>query len=210
MTLVFLEIRSLFGSLVADPNIGFDIDTMIVLDGNVLHAPNKLIKIPNIERFPMPHPPSIILRTFHEADTEFFASMAADERVTHYIGDGQPWDQQPIQTRVRAALQQGPIDAIGASRWFLATEATEPVGIVVSTRKETGIEIGYWVSPEHWGRGIAGAMLDSTLTRIPEVYAAKTLIARVDPANAASIRLLTRHGFQLESHDQGLDLYMLN
>ncbi|WP_426735183.1 GNAT family N-acetyltransferase [Glutamicibacter sp. 2E12] len=158
----------------------------------------------------MPHPPSIDLRPFHEADTEFFADMASDERVTRFIGDGQPWDQQTIQTRVRAALQQDPLDTVGASRWFLATETTEPVGIVVSTRKETGIEVGYWVSPEHWGRGIAGAMLDSALTTIPEVYATKTLIARVDPANAASARLLTRRGFQLETHHEGLDLYTLD
>lgn len=38
----------------------------------------------------MPIPASINLRPFHEADTEFFAGMAADERVTRFIGDGQP------------------------------------------------------------------------------------------------------------------------
>ncbi len=157
----------------------------------------------------MPSTPSITLRPFHEADTEFFAGMANDERVTRFIGDGHPWDQQTIQARVHAALQQDPLNDVGASRWFLATEANEPVGIVVSTCKESGVEIGYWVSPDHWGRGIAGAMVDGALVTIPEVYGTRKLIARVDPANAASAKLLTRRGFKLETGHEGLDNYTL-
>lgn len=155
----------------------------------------------------MPNPPTITLRPFHEADTEFFAGMASDERVTRFLGDGQPWDKQTIQVRVRAALQQDPIDTVGASSWFLAIEANKPVGIVVSTRKEGGVEVGYWVSPDHWGRGIAGAMVDSALTTLPGVYGSPKFIARVDPANAASAKLLTRRGFKLETHCEGLDYY---
>lgn len=158
----------------------------------------------------MPISPTIILRPFHVADTEFFAGMASDQRVTRFIGDGQPWDQNTIQVRIRAALEQDPLNVVGSSRWFLATEATEPVGIVVSTRKDEGIEIGYWVSPDHWGRGIAGAMVNSALVTIPEVYGTQTLIARVAPANAASAKLLTRRGFTLESHHEGLDHYTLS
>ncbi|WP_162253983.1 GNAT family N-acetyltransferase [Janibacter sp. Soil728] len=131
----------------------------------------------------MLRPPSIDLRPFHASDTAFFAGMASDERVTRFIGDGQPWDQQTIQDRIDAALHQDPLDIVGASRWFLATEANGPVGIVVSSRKDEGIEIGYWVSPDHWGRGIAGAMVDGALATIPDVYGTKQLVARVDPAS---------------------------
>lgn len=123
----------------------------------------------------MPSTPTITLRPFHEADTEFFAGMASDERVTRFIGDGQLWNQQTIQARIREALPQDPLHGVGASRWFLATEANAPVGIVVSTRKEGGVEIGYWVSPGHWGRGIAGAMVDCALATIPEVYGTRNL-----------------------------------
>ncbi|GAA5227041.1 GNAT family N-acetyltransferase [Paeniglutamicibacter antarcticus] len=157
----------------------------------------------------MKPPPSITLRPFHEAETVFFAGMASDERVTRFIGDGQPWDEQTIQDRIRAALQQDPLDMVGTSRWFLATEAKQSVGVVVSTRKEEGIEIGYWVSPDHWGRGIAGAMLDGALSTIPEVYKTKELLARVDPANTVSAKLLTRRGFQLATQQEGLDHYTL-
>lgn len=157
----------------------------------------------------MPQTPSITLQPFQAADAAFFASMASDERVTRFIGDGRPWDRQITQDRIRAALRQDPPHRAGASRWFLAKEAGEPVGIVVSTRTEEGVEIGYWVSPDCWGRGIAGAMVDGALTTIPEVYETRELFARVDPANTASSRLLTRRGFQRKSHQRGLDRYAL-
>lgn len=153
--------------------------------------------------------PQIVLRPFHQADTEFFTRMASDERVTRYVGDGQPWSQQFIHGRIRTARQQDPFDTVGASRWFLTTEENTPVGIVVSTRKEDGIEIGYWVSPDHWGRGIAGAMVDKALAILPEIYGTPKHIARVDPANAASAKVLTRRGFQLEATREGLDYYTL-
>ena len=71
------------------------------------------------------------------------------------------------------------------------------------------MEVGYWVSPEHWGRGVAGAMVDRAVATVPEIYGQVRLIARVDPANAASARVLTRRGFELEASQDGLDRYVL-
>ena len=52
-------------------------------------------------------------------------------------------------------------------------------------------------------------MVDGALVTIPEVYGTRKLIARVDPANAASAKLLTRRGFKLETGNEGLDNYTL-
>jgi ribosomal-protein-alanine N-acetyltransferase len=155
-------------------------------------------------------PHSITLRPFRETDTDFFASMASDEQVTRFIGYGKPWDGQTIKTCVQGALQPDPIDADGASRWFVATEATEAVGIVFSTRQESSVEVGYWVASDQWGRGVAGAMLDSALIMIPKAYNITKLTARVAPANTVSARLLTRRGFILETRDEQLAHYTLN
>lgn len=155
-------------------------------------------------------PSSVTLRPFRETDTEFFASMASDEQVTRFIGYGKPWDRQIIETCVQGALQLDPIDAAGASRWFLATEGTEAVGIVFSTRQENSVEVGYWVSSDQWGRGVAGAMLDSALIMIPQTYNVTKVSARVAPAHAVSARVLTSRGFTLEARDEQLDHYTLN
>ena len=157
----------------------------------------------------MPAQPSITLRPFHEVDTAFFTGLATDERVTRFVGDGRPWAPQAIQDRLRAALQQQPVEQGGAVRWFIAEAGGKAVGLVVTTRCDAGVEIGYWVSPQHWGRGVAGAMLDLAVATVPDVYGPVRLIARVDPANTASTRLLTRRGFEPEASQDGLDHYVL-
>ena len=151
---------------------------------------------------------TISLRPFTTDDTSFFAALASDERVTRFVGDGLSWGFDMIATRVRIALDETPEDTVGAVRWFLAVDDREPVGLLVSTRREPGVEIGYWVSPEHWGRGVAGAIVEQALTVVPEVFDSERLTAQVDPENAASIRVLTRRGFHFASTAAGLDQYV--
>lgn len=40
-----------------------------------------------------------------------------------------------------------------------------------------GHEIGYRVSPEHWGKGIAQAMITEAVTRIPGLFGVRSLVA---------------------------------
>lgn len=98
---------------------------------------------------------------------------------------------------------------MGAARWFLAADGRESVGIVVCTYRDAGIEIGYWVSPDHWGRGIAGAKIDGALKALREMCGSGNILANVDPANPASAKALLRRGFQLTSRTAGLDCYVL-
>ena len=57
-------------------------------------------------------------------------------------------------------------------------------------------EFGYILHPDFWGQGYASEALSAFLSHLwrmrPDVLA---LTADVDPRNAASIRLLERHGF---------------
>lgn len=154
--------------------------------------------------------PAVALRPFRSTDRSFFAGMAGDARVTRFVGDGQPWSDGVISTRTDAALQLLPVEQLGMIRWFIAENADEPVGLVVSTRREKGVEIGYWVTPEHWGRGIAGAMVDETIAMIPGLFGVSSLIARVDPGNTVSVRLLSRRGFTFRISEDGLDEYVRN
>lgn len=153
--------------------------------------------------------PPIVLRPFEVGDCGFFAALASDERVTRFIGDGRPWVQQRIQDRIREAILQDTLDRVGAARWFLAADGRESVGIVVCTYRDADIEIGYWVSPDHWGRGIAGAMIDGALKALREMCHSGNILANVDPANPASAKALLRRSFQLTSRTAGLDCDVL-
>lgn len=64
------------------------------------------------------------------------------------------------------------------------------------------------MSPEHWGRGVAGAIVEQALTVVPEVFDSERLTALVNPENAASIRVLNRRGFHFASTAAGLDQYV--
>lgn len=151
--------------------------------------------------------PPLRLKPFAATDVPFFANMATDPRVTKYVGDGSIWDQATIAEKTTNALRDAPLHEEGAARWFVALHEDQPVGIFVSTRREPGVEIGYWVPPEHWGQGIAGAMVDAGLGTIPALYDSDNVVARVDPDNAASARVLTRRGFRATGCENGLDRY---
>jgi len=154
--------------------------------------------------------PTLTLRPFCASDAQYFASLAADERVVRYIGFGQPWSQSDIDSCIEAALKGDALDTVGSSRWYVATEATQSVGILFSTRQEDSVEIGYWVTPAHWGRGVATAILDLALASVPKLFQLDKLTAGVAPANTLSARLLTNRGFTLESHSDELEQYVLN
>lgn len=57
-------------------------------------------------------------------------------------------------------------------------------------------EIGYIVHPDYWGRGLVTEALTAVIDHVMAARDIATVTADVDPANAASIRLLTRLGFQ--------------
>ena len=57
-------------------------------------------------------------------------------------------------------------------------------------------EVGFILHPDHWGRGLATEALGAVLDRAFRVHGLLSVIADVDPRNTASLRLLTRLGFQ--------------
>ena len=72
-----------------------------------------------------------------------------------------------------------------------------------------GLEIGYWVDPAAWGRGVAGALVARAVLLLREVHGPEPLIARVDPANVASAKVLLRGGFRRTGTSDGMDVYRL-
>lgn len=150
------------------------------------------------------------LRPFTRTDTEFFSRLATDERVTRFVGDGRPWDSVLIAARVDSALAGLPAEHPEAKRWFIADLDGEPAGLVVSSRNKGTVEIGYWLAPGHWGKGLAGRMVAQAIPAVWDAYGPVPLSARVDPENQASARILKRHGFHADgATPEGLDVYRL-
>lgn len=56
-------------------------------------------------------------------------------------------------------------------------------------------EVGYILHPDCWGRGLASEAVSAVVGHVFSALGLEAVIADVDPANAASIRLLERLGF---------------
>lgn len=142
--------------------------------------------------------------------------MATDGHVTRFVGEGRPWDSGLIAAQVDSALGGLPTGHPKATRWFIAALGDEPAGLVVSSRREGAVEIGYWLAPGywlasgHWGRGLARRMVVLAVPAVWAPYGPVPLSARVDPANQASVSILTRQGFRADGvAPEGLDVYGL-
>lgn len=147
---------------------------------------------------PATRPEPRVLRPFNADDARFVATLASDSRVTRYVGNGAPWSPEYTSGRVAEALTALPGGDPAAVRWFIGLEEGRCVGLVVSARRGPTVEIGYWVCPGAWGRGIASWMLGAALGPIRSVFGDRALLGRVLPGNPASIRVLESQGFQPE------------
>jgi len=68
----------------------------------------------------------------------------------------------------------------------------EVAGHVVVFDRDGRRELGYWLGRRHWGRGLASAAVGEVL----QIERARPLWAGVVRDNAASLRVLVKHGFQ--------------
>ncbi len=72
-------------------------------------------------------------------------------------------------------------------------------------RKEQA-ELGFCISSDRWGQGLGYEVCSKIIQIAGEEYGLTSLIARCDPANAASIHLLEKLGFKLEGYQPDGDL----
>src|SRR5262249_40675177 len=70
----------------------------------------------------------------------------------------------------------------------------EMVGYVCCFGRDGRANVGYWVSREHWGKGIASRALKLLLLEVPS----RPLYAHVATSNGASLRVLQKCGFAVE------------
>ncbi|WP_095102313.1 GNAT family N-acetyltransferase [Pseudomonas sp. Irchel 3A5] len=76
------------------------------------------------------------------------------------------------------------------------------------------VEIGYRLAPQFWGRGLATEIVRATLTYGFERLELPSIIAIVQPANVASVRVIQKVGFNAfvysQYHRLGVKIYRLN
>ncbi|MGH3378164.1 MAG: GNAT family N-acetyltransferase [Actinoallomurus sp.] len=144
----------------------------------------------------------LALRPWAPAFEDDLFRLSSDERVMRFIGDGQTWSRERAAERHRECLRHWREHDFG---WRAMIDGDDFVGLAALNRlgdavpgiEESAVEIGWWVDPRSWGQGFATeaarALRDEAFTDL----AAERLVARYQPANAASGRVMVKLGMNV-------------
>jgi len=140
------------------------------------------------------------LRGYRMQDLDAVYALYSDPRVMRYWSFP-PW-REPAQARayLERALAESAAGSVLA--WAIADRASDAL-IGTATlhslhREQARAELGYSLSPEWQGRGLASEALRLVLEHAFGPMQLRRLEADVDPRNLASCRLLERLGFRRE------------
>lgn len=161
----------------------------------------------------MPEPlttPRLLLEPWTEAHTVLLAGLSAHPEVIRFVGAGQIWDRERANEVAqrqrahwerhgfgwRAAVDRETGGAVGFIALNLAgTEAPE--------LDPGDYEIGWWLCPEAWGRGLARegglAVRDDAFERI----GVPSVVARIHADNKPSLAVASALGLTFESQTTG-------
>lgn len=145
------------------------------------------------------------LEPWSEAATPLLAQLARTPAVVRYIGDGLTWNDVKIHEISNGNLDHWAQYGFG---WRTArlSQTDELAGFIGLNFTDEGsgvppgeYEIGWWLAPAVWGRGLARegalAVRDEAFTEL----AAPSLLARIQPGNAASLSVAGAIGM---AHDR--------
>jgi len=147
----------------------------------------------------------LLLRPWAAEDVALLSSLSSNPRVTRYIGDGLTWTALKAITVSDRALSHWREHGFG---WRVAIELTSglAVGLIALNRMGPGTagldpeehEIGWWLSPDRWGHGLASEGARAVADDAFESLAVPHLTARILPDNAGSIAVARRLGMEFE------------
>ncbi|MDO9608382.1 MAG: GNAT family N-acetyltransferase [Brevundimonas sp.] len=133
--------------------------------------------------------PRLVLRRARPGDVDDLHQVFSSPEAMRW------WSTTPHETREKTAewLESMIAAAPETSDDFVIEAQGRVIGKAGFWRLP---EIGYILHPDYWGRGLATEALTAVIDHVMATRDIATVTADVDPANAASIRLLTRLGFQ--------------
>jgi RimJ/RimL family protein N-acetyltransferase len=136
---------------------------------------------------------------------ELLARLAALPAVMRHIGTGATWSRERALEHHERALAHWRDHGFG---WRVAVERAggRTVGLIALNLAGPDVpelaaddhEIGWWLDPGAWGSGYASeggrAIVDEAFSRL----GAPSVVARVRPSNAASLRVAGALGLRVE------------
>jgi len=145
------------------------------------------------------HTPRARLREVRLDDAEALLDIYGDPEGVRYLGRP-PQTLEQVKTRLQRMRDD--MDRGEAAFWVMtdpgADRALAYLGFFRWDVPHQTAELGYVVSPSRWGQGLMREVLPVLVRHGFEVLGLHRMEARIDPGNAASIKLVERLGFRAE------------
>ncbi len=142
----------------------------------------------------------IRLRPIQDGDLDRLVEKANDERISQFTDLPYPYERDHAATVISLAREER---RLGKS-YHLAIASLDDdalvgmAGLVSVDQESQNAEVGFWVSPDHWGKGLAFEAVDLLLEIAYEGLDLTKLYGVVLEGNEASIELLERLRFTEE------------
>lgn len=141
---------------------------------------------------------------------DLLVELSAKPGVTEFVGAGEPWSPSFAGEMAEAQLRHWAEHGFGW-RVMVERESGRAIGFVALNFLGEGIdglaaeeyEIGWWLEPAAWGRGLAS---EAAIAAKGEAFArlsVPSLVARIQPPNERSIRVAEKLGMLLDGFVTG-------
>jgi RimJ/RimL family protein N-acetyltransferase len=150
--------------------------------------------------------------TWSRDDWKEFGTLASDPLVVRYVSArGEPWSDERVQEFVNRQMEHWEKHRICLWK-LLPKENDELIGICGLQHLPEGpdVEIGWWLAPSHWGKGIATEAATQALAYGFDVCNFERIVAIAQSVNLDSLRVMDRLGmrFEREAVHKGLHVVL--
>lgn len=138
------------------------------------------------------------LRHWKSSDSEVFIRYYSDEQNARYVGGR----KNPDDAWRHMALLIGHWYLKGFGYWAVEEKGSGNFVGCVGLWQSPGwpeLELGYWLLPDHQGKGYACEAAQRCINYARDVLHAPSLVSYIDPTNTPSIKLAERLGATYDS-----------
>lgn len=142
---------------------------------------------------------AVHIRPWKLNDAQQLAAIANNKKIWNYLRDRfpSPYTVKDAIQWIQLCNTQQPIQNFAIE---INQQIAGSVGVIPKEDVERlSLEVGYFIAEANWGKGIATQALAWLLEYIPQHYNVVRLFAHVFENNYASMKVLEKNGFTLES-----------
>ncbi len=138
------------------------------------------------------------LRNFQDSDVKSFVRHANNPNIAKNLRDAfpYPFTEEAAEMWIERAINER------SKTDFAITYHNEVIGGIgfnlLDDVFSKSAEIGYWISEDYWGNGIATSALHEVKSYSFKTFDIERIFTGVFSNNAASVRVLEKNGFTFE------------